>query len=666
MENQNTRCEIIDWRITSRCNNQCKFCYASDPIQSVDSQTKDIIIDQLFKSGCKAVCISGGEPLLDPDVIRVIEELHRKHIDVYLSTNGSEYMSNREKLEPLISKLSLSLDGFDNDSQGINGRNKKSFDDVISILNYYQDHNRKFAIKIGTLLTRKNLDISHFEKMFELLSEYNIDLWKVYEFIPEGRGLKNEDIFAIGAGDKAEFLKHFYKLQTLIQETHRFPCALITREMRDSAYFIVRPDGKVIVPIDSSQGVTEEVIGDLTKEPIEAVLSSWRKIINNIKYNTNIDSRTISRTIPRTNVDDIDKKILFCLDVDPLQDENQLRQSLKNTFNISIGTDVIASKLKALLGSHALYRIMPVVNVANFGLSVFLLNLYFKYSKYMDAEKIGEALACKPYIAWVVQCKEYNSNDDYMIFRISIFAKDALALRKYEDELHESFGELLDTLEIDLVPDKHILGQTYLLERIGEKLAIQSSSDGHIALSTTQEKLSEEEYKVLKAMNGADHLTIKSICSITGFNVNKVRAIINTLLNKKIINKFDVVLDANELGYYVYLILIKFERSSDRAGFEDYMRALPNATHINTLIRGTWDMDIEIRVSQVSTWADIWADIENRFGSEIKAKKLIRIEKEYNFKFLIDTTLEAMENSVVKDLLIPQSNQTIDDRLRRK
>ena len=667
MNKEKIKCEIVDWRITSACNSNCDFCYASAKIKSADKKSKDIIVNKIIQSGCKAVCISGGEPLLDPDVIDVIDKLHKSHIEIYLSTNGTEYMKYRRKLETKISKLSLSLDGYDRSSHSLSGRVADSFDSVIKILKYYNEHPHKFAIKIGTLLSNKNMNMDHFQKMFDLLCGYDIDQWKIYEFIPEGRGCINQNEFLPSSDAKNEFLKQFQHLQTKIQGLGMFQCLVVEREMRNSAYFIIRPDGKVIIPQEETKGVEEVVVGDLVSNSLEAVLEKWRDKIDSIKYITNLDSRSILKVSRRSAFDEVDKRILYLLDFDPLQELTQLKASLKRDFDIDLGLQVLKEKIGQLFGKGALYRIMPVVNVANFGLSVYLLNLCFVQSKYMDAEKIGQILASKPYIAWVVQCREYNKMDDYLIFRISIFAKDIPSLKRYESTLKEDFGPLLSSMEVDLVPDKDILKQTYLLDDTDKIDSKISTANSHIELETNKESLSQEEYNILEAMNQTDHLSIADISFYTNISENRVRKIIDNLLEKKIINKFDVVLNANVMGYYVYLVMVKFSDEESKKTFREYITSIPNATHINTLVNGKWDMDIEFRVGQISTWANIWKGIEKKFGDKITEKKLIRIEKEYSFKFLIGATLESMKQSVKPTPSAPApAKQLYDNRLRRK
>lgn len=175
MNISNVECNIIDWRITAKCNSGCEYCYASANLPEMSLDDINKTIESIVKSGCRTVCISGGEPLLNDNAIYIIRQLHISGISVYLSTNGTEYMKYREEIEKYISKLSLPLDGFDEESNKINGREVfhngtekiSEFKAVKDILDYYENNSHNFAIKIGTVLTSKNLDIAHFQKMYD-------------------------------------------------------------------------------------------------------------------------------------------------------------------------------------------------------------------------------------------------------------------------------------------------------------------------------------------------------------------------------------------------------------------------------------------------------------------------------------------------------------------
>lgn len=647
MNESKLECNIIDWRITTKCNSKCDYCYASSCCAQMSDQQISIVVNAIISSGCKVVCISGGEPLLNGQVLQIIEKLHNAGISIYLSTNGTEYMKYREELEKYISKLSLPLDGFDEESNRINGRGntapdgsiESGFESVKDILDYYETHTHNFAIKIGTVLTSRNTEIVFFNKIFEFLKSYSIDLWKIYEFIPEGRGKEKKNLLT-PSPDKLEiFTRDFKELQSKISSFGRFECILATRKMRDAAYFIIQPNGQVVLPIDGENGVDEVIIGNLLDQPINSILEVWRKRAASIKHHTNFETRCINRSLAKKHIDSLDKEIIYLLDKNPLQSYSELKTKINNPI---ISIEEVETRINKLYSIRAIRHIMPVINVAQFGLEVFLLNLYFKPYLSLDSAQIAEILCHDPYIAWVAECYEYNTIEDYVIFRVSILIENNNKLYERIKYLRSIFGEILYQYEIDNVPDKYICGQSFLMDKMDHSLI----SHDHITLDSSRTKLNKKEYAVITAMNSSERLTIDTISKASSLKKKTVVKIIDELLSRAVINKFQVVLDTNVLGYQCFMFFVKFNSCEAKDEFENYVKELPSVTHINTLNAGRWDIDVEIHVDRSDVCAMIWSDIENNFTDSIIDKKLIRIKKDHKFKFLIDSTLKKIEDSI--------------------
>lgn len=654
-------CQVIDWRITAKCNSTCEYCYGSAALRSLESDEKKVIINKIVQSKCKNVCISGGEPLLDDDAVNIITELHNRGIAVFLSTNGTKYFDYRHELEGRISKLSLPLDGYDEDSNGINGRclvdskNKEgSFTAVKNILDYYTNTSRNFSIKVGTVLTKRNANVEHFCKIYEFLKHYSIDQWKIYEFIPEGRGADNKDDLILSKEELEQFLNKIIPLQNKIREDNKFPLVIATRKMRNSAYFIIQPDGTVIIPIDSfaTNIVKESVVGDLKKNSFERILEEWRSRVIDIRYNTNLESRMVSRPMAKRYIDQIDKKIVYYLDRDPLQTNDQLLERLLETCSVSM--EELQERIDKLYGIRAIKHIMPIINVAQFGLEVFLLNLYFKHNDQMGSIEISEILSNDESIAWVSECYEYedvediDSSDGYIIFRISIFAENNRVVEQRISKLRNYFKEVLFRYEYDSVPDKYICGQGFLIKNTNLVPNPAGMENDHIVLEQHPIPISEKEFRVLSAMamTNLSRFTIGSIANNASMNECDVKETIDSLLAKTVINKFQVVTDPKILGYQWYEFFISFDEPQHKKEFENYVKNLDSVTHINTLNGGSWDIDVEINVEQANDCSTIWSDLDAKFGSYMRSSKITRIKKEHKFYFLIPVTIEAMKRSV--------------------
>ena len=86
---QKTACTIF----TGGCNFRCPFCHNGDLV--LGNLPEPISIDELFsflkkRSGVlDGVCITGGEPLLNPDIGDFIKEIRNLGYLIKLDTNGS-------------------------------------------------------------------------------------------------------------------------------------------------------------------------------------------------------------------------------------------------------------------------------------------------------------------------------------------------------------------------------------------------------------------------------------------------------------------------------------------------------------------------------------------------------------------------------------------------
>ena len=90
---------------TGGCNFRCPFCHNASLVlhtETVDSIAEQELLDFLKKRSVilDGVCITGGEPLLQPDLERVCERIHDLGLLIKLDTNGSF----PQRLEQLIDK----------------------------------------------------------------------------------------------------------------------------------------------------------------------------------------------------------------------------------------------------------------------------------------------------------------------------------------------------------------------------------------------------------------------------------------------------------------------------------------------------------------------------------------------------------------------------------
>lgn len=134
---------------TQGCHFRCPFCHNSRLVynkeQSIDDEA---IIEQLLsrKNLVNHICISGGEPLIQEDIIKFIDKLSDNGFSIKLDTNGFE----ADKLEYIINNCNISYIAMD-------------------VKNSMKNYNKAIG---------RNINISNIDKSIGLIMNSNID----YEF----------------------------------------------------------------------------------------------------------------------------------------------------------------------------------------------------------------------------------------------------------------------------------------------------------------------------------------------------------------------------------------------------------------------------------------------------------------------------------------------------
>ncbi len=94
---------LVDWPenicstvFLAGCNFRCPFCHnpelvLPDEIEKIESMTETELITALVsrKRFIDGVCITGGEPLMSPDIIPLMMRLREKGFKIKIDTNGS-------------------------------------------------------------------------------------------------------------------------------------------------------------------------------------------------------------------------------------------------------------------------------------------------------------------------------------------------------------------------------------------------------------------------------------------------------------------------------------------------------------------------------------------------------------------------------------------------
>ena len=172
----------VCWNITTKCNQNCKYCHRFLEINDLCYEDNERILDNLIKDGITDITWTGGEALLYPNLIHLLRKSKENGINNKLITNGMLLAQNDEIKEicNYLDSLTLSIDSIDNEVNKELGRGATHYNNIQKILEYVKDKNLK--LNINTVVSKKNID--QLDKLGRFLNNYKIDSWRVFQFMP--------------------------------------------------------------------------------------------------------------------------------------------------------------------------------------------------------------------------------------------------------------------------------------------------------------------------------------------------------------------------------------------------------------------------------------------------------------------------------------------------
>ena len=196
------------WECTTRCNLRCRHCGSDCKMTSnnEDMPLEDFLgaLDTIPRRHIPkefTVVLTGGEPLLRPDIEDIGKAIRRRGMGWSMVSNG--YFYDREMHSRLMSAgmgaLTISLDGLEAEHDWMRGM-KGSYSRTLSAISIAAGEKR-INFDVVSCVTKKN--IGKLEEIFKILSSIGVRQWRLFTVIPIGRAAKDPDMFL----DNGEFIR---------------------------------------------------------------------------------------------------------------------------------------------------------------------------------------------------------------------------------------------------------------------------------------------------------------------------------------------------------------------------------------------------------------------------------------------------------------------------
>ena len=185
---------VVIWNLIRRCNLACKHCYSTsadiDFEGELDTAEVFSVMDDLKAYGVSVLILSGGEPLLRPDIFEISQRAKQMGFYVGLSSNGTRITSaNIDVIDAIgYDYVGVSLDGM-RETHDRFRRKAGAFDEAMRGIRLCLD----IGIKVGLRLTLTEDNAAELPDLLQLMQDEQIDKFYLSHLNYAGRGNRNRD-----------------------------------------------------------------------------------------------------------------------------------------------------------------------------------------------------------------------------------------------------------------------------------------------------------------------------------------------------------------------------------------------------------------------------------------------------------------------------------------
>ncbi len=202
---------LVAWETTRNCNLSCVHCRASatcGPYSGeLDTAAALKLVDEIARTGSPIVILTGGEPLLRPDIFQIAAHGTRKGLRMVMAPNGTliDETNARQMAASGIQRISISLDGATaaqhDRFRGVPGAFEAALAGIA------QARKAGIEFQINTTVTQANL--AQIEAIHRLAESLGAVAHHIFLLVPTGRGKYILDQ-EISAAQYEETLNWFY------------------------------------------------------------------------------------------------------------------------------------------------------------------------------------------------------------------------------------------------------------------------------------------------------------------------------------------------------------------------------------------------------------------------------------------------------------------------
>ncbi len=275
--------------VIGKCLMNCMHCSSSCSAENKDILSLDEItalIEESKELGVRIFEVSGGEPLLHPDLDQIVKEAS-KHFEVRLYTSGYTGSSNgvsKERFSELksegVHKVVFNMQGS---TAQTHQKLSKTFGSFNSLINSIRNA-KEAGLPVSVHFVPTKFNYKELRDTAELCSNLGVEELAVLRFVSQGRGELNRDSLELTQGEFEELLNDVVKLKKEYKNRLRIRtgcpmnfCSLIDRDISTvhckagRETILIGYDGR-ITPCPAFKNTPEFIAGNIRNASLSELL----------------------------------------------------------------------------------------------------------------------------------------------------------------------------------------------------------------------------------------------------------------------------------------------------------------------------------------------------------------------------------------------------------
>jgi Lrp/AsnC family transcriptional regulator len=313
------------------------------------------------------------------------------------------------------------------------------------------------------------------------------------------------------------------------------------------------------------------------------------------------------------SIDNLDKKILFELDLNSRQSASMIAKKIR------VHKNVVNFRINRFIENKIIRQFVAIISPNSLGLTPY--KFYFQFQNMTD-KKEREILQFIKKIPVYWSAKVSGRWD----FIIGVMVRDLKELNNVKKALLKNFGEDIVNKTLSVLVEASYFPRKYLSEKENKE-----RRDYWIG-EAKKEDFDDYDLKILKILANNARESIINISSSLNLTEKTVIQRIRELEKRKIILDYRISLNLEKIGYHFFKCFISFKDYNEEEinKLKSYCQYHPNIIHL-VECAGDWDLEPELEVENFENFQTILSDIRNKFSKIVKTIETINIIKENSY-----------------------------------